>query len=662
MGVVYAARSTAGASVAIKFLALGADDETLARFEREAEAHARVDAHPNVARVHSAGVYGNQPYLVMDLLPGGDLQTRLRGGPLPAEEVRALGAALARGLAHVHAQGVLHRDIKPANVLFDERGDPRLTDFGLARPVEASSLTASGALLGTPGYLSPEQARSEEASVASDVFGLGATLYAALAGRAPFAGTSLLASLDLLLRAPPPPLPPEVPADLRAAILKALEKDPAERFPDALTFARALEAGGESPRGQARGLLALALFMLVVLGLGLLVLGSTGFGALAGLGLARSQPPQPASPSPASPQPEPSARASASPPKRSKLRASRKGAGGWSRRGVQYIEPGLGAEGANAFAIVCWLDERRFVTLAGGGIYRVWKPGPDGRAETKDSFVFGGVPAQGDFALGHLEDGWFGWGSTESPLQFLRVSESGSAQGLRTVVGVPSLWCQEVLPGGRLLLLTERRICLWRFGSKRLEWARSLLPPEGADLTPSATLLLGEQAGGLLEVLVSWVPVVAAESTGSPPRLERLVVGPKTLERTPLPTPKGRLRGFVLLGGRIFCGDEVGRLCVAETATSEFLPSQLLRDPQAAMPGAHHGAIRGLALGRGETLVSLGADVPDLRVWRLPNSLVETVDLSARRNLEQAFALHLSPDRSFALVQFKTHLAVVPLP
>jgi len=265
------------------------------RFQREARALAELQ-HPNVTRVHTAGVHHGRRYLVLDLAPGGDLGQRLKAGPLDPEQARRLAHDLALGLAHVHSRGILHRDLKPQNVLFAEDGRPLLADFGLARRVDGSSLTRTGAVLGTPSYMSPEQADGVRGvDERSDVYGLGAVLYHALTGVPPHQGGSPLAVLQQVLRAPVKPpsrLNPAVPAQLEAVCLKALTKDPEQRYPSARAFADAL-AAPRAPSSRVHGVAAAAV-----------VCAALALGALA-LTLLSPPPHGDASPEPVPSQPPP---------------------------------------------------------------------------------------------------------------------------------------------------------------------------------------------------------------------------------------------------------------------------------------------------------------------------------------------------------------------
>ncbi|MEZ6187169.1 MAG: serine/threonine-protein kinase [Planctomycetota bacterium] len=201
-GVVHRARDTrSGREVALKTLVPPYDPLSLARFEREARALCALD-HPHVVPALEV-LSGPPPALVMPLVDGGSLQDRLKAGPLPLEEVLDLGQRLAEALSYVHRCGVLHRDLKPANVLVHQ-GRPLLADFGLARGAPGHTLTATGEILGTPGYLAPEQAEGREVTEATDVYGLGALLFALLTGRAPFERPTAMEALASVVQAPAP--------------------------------------------------------------------------------------------------------------------------------------------------------------------------------------------------------------------------------------------------------------------------------------------------------------------------------------------------------------------------------------------------------------------------------------------------------------------------
>src|SRR6476661_4880784 len=222
-----------GRDVAIKLLAPEADT---ARFEREARAVASL-AHPNVMQLYDYGESDGRPYMVLEYVPGGTLEGRLRDNrPLPDDESYEIAVGIASGLSHAHARGVVHRDLKPANVLFDEEGRPKIADFGIARLAAGEgTLTEAGTLLGTAAYISPEQASGEPAGAASDVYSFGVMLYRMLTGRLPFEADD---PMELVLQhrdAAPPPLTEfrdDAPARLESTAMAALAKDPAERPPD----------------------------------------------------------------------------------------------------------------------------------------------------------------------------------------------------------------------------------------------------------------------------------------------------------------------------------------------------------------------------------------------------------------------------------------------
>jgi tetratricopeptide (TPR) repeat protein/tRNA A-37 threonylcarbamoyl transferase component Bud32 len=249
MGVVYKARQLAlGRHVALKLIrsAEFASDAELVRFQNEAEAVARLD-HPHIVPIFEVGQHQGLRFFSMKLIDGSSLDRKLSEFTTDFAASARLTALLAEAVHHAHQRGILHRDLKPANILLDGQGMPHITDFGLARRIDSGTdLTQSGLPMGTPAYMSPEQARGEKGSLttATDVYGLGSILYALLAGRAPFAGTSLAETLDMVREAPV--LPPSrvnhrVPRDLEVICLKCLEKDPERRYPGARALAEDLD-------------------------------------------------------------------------------------------------------------------------------------------------------------------------------------------------------------------------------------------------------------------------------------------------------------------------------------------------------------------------------------------------------------------------------------
>ena len=264
-GTVYRARDPVlDVEVAVKLINAppGAAAEVQERLLREARAVAKLD-HPNVVSIRSAGVADGRPYLVLDLVRGESLQTRLdQDGPLPVRRAVTIARDLAHALEHAHGHGVLHRDVKPDNVLIAEDGRPLLTDFGLAKDALAeggSQLTQEGHYLGTPGYWPPEQARGDLESIGphSDVYGLGATLYALLTGRPPFVGASVLGILESMARGDEVPAPrarrPEVPPGLEAICLRCLARAPEERYASAEALASALTSWLKDPDAAPTG-------------------------------------------------------------------------------------------------------------------------------------------------------------------------------------------------------------------------------------------------------------------------------------------------------------------------------------------------------------------------------------------------------------------------
>jgi hypothetical protein len=248
MGVVYKARHLRlDRLVALKLIrgAGSLDPEAVRRFEAEARTVARFD-HPNIVRVHDSGEQEGVPWLALEFVAGGNLARQLHSGPWPARKAAELVARLADAVDYAHRQQVIHRDLKPANVLVTEDGTPKVADFGLARLLDqAGGATVSGSPLGTPRYMSPEQAggRHESIGPATDVFGLGAILYELLTGRPPLEGTTTDQILNNARQArvvPPRALNPRVPRALERICLRALSLDPARRQGSASELGREL--------------------------------------------------------------------------------------------------------------------------------------------------------------------------------------------------------------------------------------------------------------------------------------------------------------------------------------------------------------------------------------------------------------------------------------
>jgi serine/threonine protein kinase len=228
--------------VALKLLGPEADP---ARFQREAYAAAAL-SHPNVTQLFDYGSWEGRPYMVLEFLPGGTLEDRLREGrPLPDAETERIAREIATGLAHAHDRRLVHRDLKPANVLFDADGRAKIADFGIARMGGAGTLTEAGTLLGTAAYISPEQAAGEPATAASDVYSFGVILFRMLTGRLPFTAEVPLELVAMHRNAPPPPVAsvrPAAPPQLAHLADTSLAKDPAARPRDGSALATALGA------------------------------------------------------------------------------------------------------------------------------------------------------------------------------------------------------------------------------------------------------------------------------------------------------------------------------------------------------------------------------------------------------------------------------------
>jgi len=277
MGVVYRARDArSDEPLAIKVLT-GHGLEDYERFRREAQVLTELE-HPVILHARAYGVSEGKPYLVTDLVAGEQLQARVEAeGPLPEPLARKLGVRLAEALAHAHEHGVLHRDVKPSNVILQPTGEPMLVDFGVAKRERklGRRLTQVGAILGTPTYMAPEQAmEAAEVGPAADVYGLGATLFFLLAGKAPFSTAgSTLAILTRVATEQPRKLRslrPDLSPDLEDVITRCLAKDPQERYATALELRDALRVPGRSGARVAR-VLALVLAGLALGGFALLL-------------------------------------------------------------------------------------------------------------------------------------------------------------------------------------------------------------------------------------------------------------------------------------------------------------------------------------------------------------------------------------------------------
>ncbi|MCS7070583.1 MAG: protein kinase, partial [Anaerolinea sp.] len=230
------------------------DDTYLQRFEREVQIVSQLE-HRNIVPVHDYGEFEGQPYIVMRYMPGGSVDDLVRAGPLPAEQIVNILNQIAPALDYAHSRGVLHRDLKPSNVLMDDDGGAFLTDFGIARILgegAGATITTSG-VVGTPSYMSPEQAQGKPLDARSDIYALGVMLFEMATGRRPFEGdTPYSIAVQQVTMPPPRPrsLNPELSSAVESVILTAMAKTPDSRYPDAVTLAEMVSRAFHPPGGS----------------------------------------------------------------------------------------------------------------------------------------------------------------------------------------------------------------------------------------------------------------------------------------------------------------------------------------------------------------------------------------------------------------------------
>jgi serine/threonine-protein kinase len=250
MAVVYKAwQSSLERYVALKILPqyFQHDPEFLARFRREARAAAQLN-HPNIIQVYDVGEQEGLHYIAMEYLEGGTLHDRLSAGPLPADQIQLVLDQVASALDYAHAHGLIHRDIKPGNILFTGDGRPKVADFGIVRPTAETGLTRTGVLMGTPEYMAPEQAEGKQVDRRVDLYALGVVLYQMLTGRVPFRRTTPHAVLHAVIYEPPTPprqIQPELDPAIESVALKALAKQPEQRFQTGKAMSEAFRRAGE---------------------------------------------------------------------------------------------------------------------------------------------------------------------------------------------------------------------------------------------------------------------------------------------------------------------------------------------------------------------------------------------------------------------------------
>ena len=256
MAIVYKAfQPSLGRYVALKVLPeyFQHDPEFIARFQREARAAAQLN-HPNIVVIYDVGEQAGIHYIAMEYLEGGSLRERIASGPLTAERAASVVEQVGSALDYAHRRGLVHRDVKPANILFTADDRPKVTDFGIARASDSTRLTRTGVLIGTPEYMSPEQAQGSQIDHRSDLYALGAILYEMLTGRVPFKADTPHATLYAVIYQPPPPprqIRPDLSPAVEAVLLKGLAKRPEDRYQTGADLAVAMRGAATAPSAAA---------------------------------------------------------------------------------------------------------------------------------------------------------------------------------------------------------------------------------------------------------------------------------------------------------------------------------------------------------------------------------------------------------------------------
>jgi serine/threonine protein kinase len=259
--------------VAIKILPVTftGDQERISRFEQEARSASALN-HPNIVAVYDIGHEDGKYWIVSELVDGESLRALICHGPVPVDKATAIAAQIASALVAAHAAGIVHRDLKPGNIMLHRDGRVKLVDFGLAKRARATAgdttVTSSGVVMGTAGYMAPEQVRGGQIDHRADVFSFGVVLYEMLSGKQAFRGDSSVELMHAILKDEPPALPPVTPATLDRIVRRCLQKDPANRFQSAADLGFALEATSPVRRSRARwpiGVSAVVVFLAVAI-------------------------------------------------------------------------------------------------------------------------------------------------------------------------------------------------------------------------------------------------------------------------------------------------------------------------------------------------------------------------------------------------------------